>query len=93
MSTEAFCETFCNALVYDHKEDTSIGGGHDAQWSIGVADMLHGALRNVTQPVDLFPFMRHNQSCVVSKLGHAKLFSCRLWILVKKEAKAIMNLH
>jgi len=73
MSTEAFCETFCNALVYDHKEDTSVGGGHDAQWSIGVADMLHGALRNVTQPVDLFPFMRHNQSSVVFKIGHAKL--------------------
>ena len=31
-SKEKFCRVFGTALVFDHREDTSVGGGHSAQW-------------------------------------------------------------
>ena len=70
--TESFCYAFGNALVYDHKEDTSVGGGHDAQWAAGVADMIRDSARNVA-PRSLFPFQRTNQSSATFKISHAQL--------------------
>ena len=32
-SSEKFCRAFGNALVFDHREDNSVGGGHSAQVS------------------------------------------------------------
>lgn len=40
-SSEKFCRAFGNALVFDHREDSSVGGGHSAQWSSGVEGMDH----------------------------------------------------
>ena len=34
VSSEKFCRAFGNALVFDHREDTSVGGGHSAQVSM-----------------------------------------------------------
>jgi hypothetical protein len=70
--TESFCRCFGNALVYDHKEDSSVGGGHDAQWAVGVADMIRDSARNVA-PRSLFPFQRTNQSSGTFKVSHAQL--------------------
>jgi len=60
------------ALVYDHREDSSVGGGHDAQWSAGVEDLIRDAGRNVA-PRSLFPFTRTGQSSGVFKVTHAQL--------------------
>lgn len=70
--TEPFCRLFGNALVYDHKEDASVGGGHDAQWAAGVADMIRDSSRNIA-PKSLFPFQRTNQSSGTFKVSHAQL--------------------
>ena len=70
--TESFSRSFGNALVYDHKEDSSVGGGHDAQWAAGVADMIRDSARNVA-PRSLFPFQRTNQTSGTFKISHAQL--------------------
>ncbi|KAL3917599.1 MAG: hypothetical protein SGILL_004637 [Bacillariaceae sp.] len=72
MLTEDFCKVFGKALVYDHKEDTSVGGGHSAQWATGVADMIRDSSRNIA-PRSLFPFQRTNQSSGTFKVSHAQL--------------------
>jgi len=69
---ESFCRILGNALVYDHKEDTSVGGGHGAQWATGVADMIRDSARNIA-PKSLFPFQRTNQSSGIFKVSHAHL--------------------
>jgi len=69
---ESFCKVFGNALVYDHKEDSSVGGGHSAQWATGVADMIRDSARNIA-PKSLFPFQRTNQSSGTFKVSHAQL--------------------
>ena len=70
--TESFCRIFAKALVYDHKEDTSVGGGHAAQWATGVADLIRDSARNIA-PRSLFPFQRTNQSSGTFKVSHAQL--------------------
>lgn len=70
--SESFCIVFGKALVYDHREDTSVGGGHDAQWATGVADMIRDSSRNIA-PRSLFPFQRTNQSSATFKVSHAQL--------------------
>lgn len=70
--TESFSRSLGSALVYDHKEDSSVGGGHDAQWAAGVADMIRDSARNVA-PRSLFPFQRTNQSSGTFKVSHAQL--------------------
>ncbi len=70
--TEPFCQLIGNALVYDHREDSSVGGGHDAQWAAGVADMIRDSARNIA-PRSLFPFQRTNQSSGTFKVAHAQL--------------------
>ena len=72
MLTEAFCRTFGEALVYDHREDTSVGGGHDAQWATGVEDIIRDAARNIA-PRTLFPFQRTSQAHGSFKATHAQL--------------------
>lgn len=72
MITESFCKVLGKALVYDHKEDSSFGGGHDAQWSTGVEDIIRDASRNVA-PRTLFPFQRTSQSSTTFKVTHAQL--------------------
>ena len=77
MATEAFCKVFTDALVFDHREDTSIGGGHDAQWSAGVEDVIRDASRNIA-PRTLFPFQRTSQSTGSFKVSHSQLVECVL---------------
>lgn len=72
ITTESFCKVLGKALVYDHKEDSSFGGGHDAQWSTGVEDIIRDASRNVA-PRSLFPFQRTSQSSTTFKVSHAQL--------------------
>lgn len=69
---ESFCRILGNALVYDHREDTSVGGGHSAQWATGVADMIRDSARNIA-PKSLFPFQRTNQNSGTFKVSHAQL--------------------
>jgi hypothetical protein len=86
--TESFCRKFGNALVYDHKEDSSVGGGHDAQWAAGVADMIRDSARNVA-PRSLFPFQRTNQSSGTFKVSHAQLVEQVLLGLGEKDALTV----
>ena len=72
MITESFCRLLGNALVYDHREDSTVGGGHAAQWATGVADMIRDSARNIA-PRSLFPFERTNQSSGTFKVSHAQL--------------------
>jgi len=74
---EKFCRTFANALVFDHKEDTSVGGGHHAQWSAGVEEILRDASANVA-PRTLFPFQRTSRSSATFKVSHAQLLQAAL---------------
>lgn len=87
---EQFCRTLGNALVFDHKEDTSVGGGHDAQWSAGVQDLLRDATRNIA-PRSMFPFQRAAQSSSVFKLQHAQLLESLFEIVGKEDAIAVAN--
>jgi hypothetical protein len=72
LKREDFCKVMAQALVYDHREDSSVGGGHDAQWSAGVEDLIRDAGRNVA-PKSLFPFTRSGPSSGVFKMTHAQL--------------------
>jgi proteasome activator subunit 4 len=72
MVTAPFCKALGQALAFDHREDRSIGGGHDAQWSTGVEDILRDAARNVA-PRNLFPFQRTSQSSGSFKVSHAQI--------------------
>ena len=85
---ESFCRTLGNALVFDHKEDTSIGGGHDAQWSAGVQDLLRDATRNIA-PRSMFPFQRTGQSSSVFKVQHAQLLESFFGIIGKEDAELV----
>lgn len=67
-----FCEILGRALVFDHREDTSVAGGHDAQWSTGVEDILRDASRFVALR-SMFPFQRTGQSSGTFKVTHAQL--------------------
>ena len=87
MVNESFCKFFGNALVYDHKEDSSVGGGHDAQWAAGVADMIRDSARNIA-PRSLFPFQRTNQSSGTFKVSHAQMVEQILLGLNHKDATA-----
>jgi hypothetical protein len=94
LKREDFCKVMSKALVYDHREDASVGGGHDAQWSAGVEDLIRDAGRNVA-PRSLFPFTRSGQSSGVFKMTHAQLVE--LMILkagvegAKDTAKFLLN--
>lgn len=72
MLTESFCKVLGKALVYDHKEDTSVGSGHEAQWSSGVENIIRDASRHIA-PRTLFPFQRTSQSLGSFKVSHSQL--------------------
>ncbi|KAG7363158.1 proteasome-substrate-size regulator domain containing protein [Nitzschia inconspicua] len=89
--TESFCKVFGEALVYDHKEDTSVGGGHSAQWATGVADMIRDSARNIA-PRSLFPFQRTNQSSGTFKVSHAQMIENVLVGISEPDAVTISRL-
>jgi hypothetical protein len=72
IATESFCKILANALVYDHKEDTSVGGGHDSQWAAGVENIIRDSSRHLA-PRIIFPFQRTSQSLGSFKVTHSQL--------------------
>lgn len=84
LGDENFCADLGSALVFNHKEDRSIGGGHRAQWSVGVESMLRDAQSNLA-PRTMFPFKRMGRSSSGLILQHIQLLS-RLLKLVSEEA-------
>ena len=90
MGTESFCKVLGKALVYDHREDTSVGGGHDAQWSSGVETIIRDASRHVA-PRTLFPFQRTSQSLGSFKVPHSQFLELLLTIL--DEGTAVSASH
>lgn len=84
MVSEGFCKVFAGAIMFDHREDSSIGGGHDAQWSAGVEDIIRDAAKNVSQKT-LFPFRRTSQSMASFKVTHCQLVE-RVLLLIGSEA-------
>ena len=85
MKSVAFCKVLCHALVFDHREDTSVGGGHDAQWSTGVENIIRDSSRHVA-PRTLFPFHRTSQSMGSFKVAHCQLLETVLSVLSDEEA-------
>jgi hypothetical protein len=67
------------AIMYDHKEDSKYSGGHDAQWSAGVEDIIRDSARFIA-PRSLFPFQRTSQSTGTFKVSH-----CHLLQVILKE--------
>ena len=84
---DSFCRTVGRALVYDHKEDTSVGGGHASQWSTGVENIIRDAARHLA-PKSLFPFQRTGQSLGSFKVPHSELVDTIL-LKLGDEAAAI----
>lgn len=72
MENEEFCRTLSEALVYNHKEDKSVGGGHSAQWSIGVAEIIKDSSSNLA-PKTIFPFLRAGRANSYFKVAHSQL--------------------
>jgi hypothetical protein len=92
LSSESFMRSFGQALVFDHREDTSVAGGYDAQWSAGVEDILRDASRNVALK-NLFPFQRTSQSMGSFKVSHSQLIESVLAAVNKDiAAEAIKGL-
>jgi len=85
-SQESFCRSFGNALVFDHREDSSVGGGHSAQWSSGVEDIIRDAASNVAQRT-LFPWNRMRQKSGTFKLQHSQLIESILLAIGHENAK------
>ncbi|KAL7542119.1 hypothetical protein ACHAXR_011996 [Thalassiosira sp. AJA248-18] len=83
---EKFCRVFGNALVFDHREDTSVGGGHNAQWSSGVQEIIRDATSNLA-PRTLFPFNRISQKSHTFKLQHSQLIESILLAIGHDNAK------
>ena len=69
-----FCCGFVKALVFNHKEDNTIGGGHIAQWSAGIEQIIKDAQAN-NAPKVIFPFKRAGRSSSQFLLHHAQLLS------------------
>lgn len=83
---EDFCRVFSFALAFDHREDSSVGGGHKAQWSAGVEEILRDATANLA-PKTLFPFQRISNTSHTFKLGHAQLVEGILVAIGNDKAK------
>ena len=83
LSEKDFCIDICKALVFNHKEDGSVGGGHQAQWSIGVSSMLKDAQANIA-PRTVFPFKRMGRSSGNLLVSHCQLISSLLQIVGKQ---------
>ena len=90
LEEESFCKAFAEALVFDHKEDTSYGGGHDSQWSAGVEDIIHEASRFLA-PRNLFPFQRTSLGSGSFKVSHSQLLVHILSCLPTDKARAVAS--
>ena len=86
MSSETFCRAFAIALVFDHREDTSVSGGHSAQWSSGIEEIICDATYNIAGKM-LFPFNRVNQKSSTFKLPHSQLIEGILLAIGHDNAK------
>mmetsp|Transcript_1479 Transcript_1479/g.3106 ORF Transcript_1479/g.3106 Transcript_1479/m.3106 type:complete len:2283 (+) Transcript_1479:251-7099(+) len=86
-STEKFCQVFGNALVFDHREDSSVGGGHKAQWSSGVEEIIRDATTYNLARRTLFPFNRISQKSYTFKLQHSQLVESILLAIGHENAK------
>jgi len=84
---EQFCESYSNALVFDHKADTEVGGGHSAQWSSGIEEVIRDSTANLSRRT-LFPFLRIGQKSRNFKLAHATLTESILLAIGREEATA-----
>jgi hypothetical protein len=80
MCNEKFCGSFANALVFDHREDSSVSGGHSAQWSSGIEEIIRDSTYNIACRT-LFPFNRIGQKSVTFKLPHSQLIEGILVII------------
>ncbi|KAL7551909.1 hypothetical protein ACHAWF_015121 [Thalassiosira exigua] len=90
-ATEKFCRAFGNALVFDHREDSSVGGGHGAQWSYGIEEILRDSGYNLARRT-LFPFNRVSQKSHTFKLQHSQLIESILLAIGHGEALAVSKL-
>ena len=86
-SDKKFCKAFATALVFDHREDTSVGGGHSAQWSSGIEEIIRDSNFNLARRT-LFPFNRVSQKSVTFKLQHSQLIETILLAIGHDNAKA-----
>ncbi|KAL9184901.1 hypothetical protein ACHAXT_002678 [Thalassiosira profunda] len=86
-SSEKFCRAFGNALVFDHREDSSVGGGHSAQWSQGIEEILRDATANLA-PKRLYPMNRISSKSHTFKLAHSQLIESILLAVGHDTAKA-----
>ena len=87
LTSEKACKALGDALVYDHREDSSVGGGHGAQWSSGVQEIIRDATSNLA-PRTLFPFQRVSVKTSIYKLQHSQLLCSALLAIGHENAKA-----
>ena len=85
-TSEDACKALGNALVYDHREDSSVGGGHGAQWSSGIQEIIRDATSNLATRV-LFPFQRVSVKTNIYKLQHSQLLCSALLAIGYENAK------
>jgi len=85
-TSEQACKSLGNALVFDHREDTSVGGGHGAQWSSGVQEIIRDATANLASRT-LFPFQRVSVKTSIYKLQHSQLLCSALLAIGYENAK------
>ena len=90
-SNEKFCRAFGNALVFDHREDSSVSGGHGAQWSTGIEEIIRDSTNNIA-PRTLFPFNRISQKSVTFKTQHSQLVLTILQAIGHDHAKAVARI-
>ena len=90
LELRSFARNFADALVYDHKEDSSFGGGHDAQWSAGVEEIIRESARFVARK-SLFPFQRSNLGSGSFKVAHCQLLERLLTCLPRRSAQTTID--
>lgn len=88
---EQFCTALGNALVFDHSADTSVGGGHHAQWSSGVVSIIRDASVNLA-PKTLFPFQRTGRCSPTFMVAHAQLLQAAL-VAIGEENALVSSSH
>lgn len=85
LASKDFCNSLGEALVYDHKEDNSVGSGQDSQWAFGIEDYIRDAARNIA-PRTLFPFPRTSQAFGSFKSSHSQLIGALLQQIGRDDA-------
>ena len=89
-ASEQACKALGDAFVYDHREDTSVGGGHGAQWSSGVQEIIRDATANLATRT-LFPFQRVSVKTSIYKLQHSQLLCSALLAIGHENAKVAVG--